>query len=699
MKIGIAGCGLNSDYHIRFAKSYPGARIAGLCDRDLYRANACAERHGLKGVSVFSSIGEMSKRADPDVIHIVTPPKTHYFLASEAIRCGRHALVEKPLALNARDAEDLFEMAARAGVKLCTMHNHLFDPCMARARELVREGGVGEIMSVESYYGINSRIPALREYPGPNVLPWIYDLPGGPYQDFMAHPLYVMLDYTGEPKEIKVAQKSHGVLPQGLPDEIRVLIDGEKALGTLAFSFAARPHMHFIRIYGSKMMVEADINTMSTVIHPVSSLPKAARKAAFNIAESWQLFRQTVSNAARFAAGRLKPYQGMETLMHGFYDSIKTGGEPPVSRRQALAVIRTMDEIWRQLRIRPLDFSPRERNTYPYEIRHREKILVTGGTGFLGKKLVRTLTAEGYPVRVLARKLADTEFPEKAGAEIFFGDVADPSSLAEAVRGADVLIHAAAGTSGTKRDSETGTLEGTRNVLKQCKAAGVKKLIYISSCSVYGINGLKKNRVVTEESPLERFPSKRGYYSAFKQQAEGLVAASMGNGGPPAVILRPGTIYGPGGDVFTPMMGFSLFRRAFVVIGMGGFELPIVHIDNVVEAIVKCVRMDEANNQIFNIVDDEKITKRRYMKELIRRLYPGAPVIYLPYPFLYSITLMQEALMKFLDKPPVLTRYRLASSQRKVRYDSGKAVKTLDWRPAAGFEQAAPAIIEYERQH
>ncbi|HUL00449.1 MAG TPA: NAD-dependent epimerase/dehydratase family protein [Nitrospirota bacterium] len=695
MKIGIVGCGLNSDYHINFARTYQGANIVGVVDRDREKAQECATRFNIKGV--FSSIKDLVDKAGPEVVHILTPPRTHFAVAKEAMESGCHVLVEKPLGLNYEEAKELYDVAEREGVQLCTMHNHFYDPCMSKAHAFVQEGQLGQVINVESYYGLNTQISAFRDYPAPNVLPWLYNLPGGVYQDFMPHPLYVLLEYTGAPQEIKVMQQSHGVLPQGMADEIRILIKGEKAFGTLTFSFVARPHLHFVRIYGTKMMVEVDINTMTTIDHPLSSLPKAAQKATYNLFESWQLFKSTTANVINFIRGKLKPYQGMKILIHKYYEAIEKKTALPVTKEQALRVIKTMDEIWKQIEIKPLSFEPVVHQQYPYPLKHSEKILVTGGTGFLGKRLIGQLVAEGYPVRVLARKLSDIEPLKKMGVEIFYGDVADKTSLEQAFKGIDMAVHAAAGTSGNQKDCETATLQGTRNVIEMSEKFKLRKLVYVSSCSVYGVADYKTDQLVNEDSTLERFPERRGAYSASKQTAESFVIEAMKTGKLPVVILRPGTIYGPGGDLFSPMLGFSLFNKAFIVIGNGKFELPFVYIDNLVEAIIKTIQSENANNNIFNVVDSEKITKRDYMRQLIKKLYPGAWKFYFPYSLLYFIIWCQEVLFSALKRKPFLTRYRLVSSQRNIRYENSRIISKLNWNPKVSFNGAVSAIVDHEK--
>src|SRR5207247_3343467 len=121
------------------------------------------------------------------------------------------------------------------------------------------------------------------------------------------------------------------------------------AVGMISLSFVAKPHLHFLRIYGTEMMAEADFNTMTTVTHPLSSLPKAVARATYNLSASTQLLTNTVRNALQFLTGSLKPYQGMELLIHRFYDSMQGGGGSPITKDQALLVLETIDRIGKQL--------------------------------------------------------------------------------------------------------------------------------------------------------------------------------------------------------------------------------------------------------------------------------------------------------------------------------------------------------------
>jgi predicted dehydrogenase/nucleoside-diphosphate-sugar epimerase len=691
MRIGIVGAGNNANYHVRFAKEYKDCEIVGIVDRDLAKAHECARQYGVS--KTYESVSALLTDARPDVAHVVTPPSTHFAVVRELLEARCHVIVEKPLALNTAEAETLYALAEQHGVRLCPVHNHLFDPCMREANAMITAGTLGDVVNVESYYGLNTDIPPFREYPKPNVLPWLYGLPGGVYQDFLPHPVYALLEYTGAPRSLTVKHRTTGVLPQNLPDEIRVLVDGEHALGTITVSFAAKPHLHFLRVYGTNGMVEVDFNTMTTTVHAVSSLPKAAQKATYNLDESLQKTRRTFANTFQFLTGKLKPYQGMMTLIHAFYDSIKHGGPTPVSKTSALSVVTTMDAVFEQLNYQPLmheDIIPAPAAP------EAPRVLVTGGTGFVGRALVRRLLNDGYRVRVLARKLSRARSVADTRAEIFWGDVADSESFDRAMTGCDFVVHLAAGTSGSERDSQTATLQGTRLLLELCTRHKPRRLVYISSCSVYGVADCPANGVIAENTPLERMPERRGSYSASKQQAEDYVTEFARSETIPTVILRPGTIYGPGGDLFTPLMGFGA-GSTYVVIGNGDFVLPFVYVENLLDAIILSMEKPEAVGETFNVVDPERLTKRHYIDHVVRRVDREARVVYLPYSMLYGITWMQELAFGAMGRNPVLSRYRLTSSQKCVVYDSQKIASKLGWRPSVPLSEALDHVVASER--
>ena len=327
----------------------------------------------------------------------------------------------------------------------------------------------------------------------------------------------------------------------------------------------------------------------------------------------------------------------------------------------------------------------------------QNKVLVTGATGFLGRRTVEMLIDQGFAVRALVRTPSKAGTLAQLGAEIAQGDVTDPESLKPAFQGIDYVIHAAADTSGTEQGARQVTIRGTRNILVLCASRQVKKLVYISSCSVYGSADYKEGQVVDENSPLERFPERRGIYSWAKLEAEKIVLDYMNQDKVPAVCLRPGTIYGPGGENFSPMLGFSWKNKIFVVIHKKGFTLPLVYVDNLIQAIIAALIQDKSTGQVYNVVDSQQIGKIEYMDTFISKLYPGAWCFYLPYSLLSAAVSLQETLFSIIKRKPVLTKYRLTSSQKPIIFDASKIKNHLGWQPSFSFEQAALRIIEHEK--
>lgn len=323
-------------------------------------------------------------------------------------------------------------------------------------------------------------------------------------------------------------------------------------------------------------------------------------------------------------------------------------------------------------------------------------VFVTGASGFLGSRTVAALAANGCTVRAFVRSSSRIDHLRLSDVDIFYGDVADSESLKAAFDGVDYVIHAAADTAGTAEGGRLGTIQGTRNILDCCAAFKVRKLVYISSCSVYGVAACKDGELVDENTPLEHASEQRGAYSWAKLEAEKLVTDFMAQEGTPVVCLRPGTIYGSGGAVYTPLMGFSLANRLFAVIGSGESVLPLVHIDNLVAAVIASLTNEKSNGRIYNVVDTDRVNKKRYMDELVSKMYPGSLSFYLPYTLLYSLVRLQEKLCKAIQLEPLLTCYRLDVSQKPVIYDVTRILRELNWQPVVSFEEAVTNLIEYE---
>jgi nucleoside-diphosphate-sugar epimerase len=228
-----------------------------------------------------------------------------------------------------------------------------------------------------------------------------------------------------------------------------------------------------------------------------------------------------------------------------------------------------------------------------------QPILVTGGTGFLGRAIVAALLAEGAVVRVAARR-PDRLPPELKAAERFPADLAAPETFEPALEGVGTVIHTAVSYGSFERQQQIN-VDGSRALAMMAAERGVQRFIHISSLAVYGY---RHSGIITEETPP--VPS-RDPYSLTKRAAEKAVTTV---GGLNWVILRPGAIYGPYAPLWTDALFRLARRRPFFFIGDGSGKLPFIHLDDVVEAALRVIDAPAALHHAFNLVQPQAVTWR-----------------------------------------------------------------------------------------
>jgi len=337
LKVGVVGGGTIAETHVPYIRA-AGGEIVAVSDLSVVASNDLADRFMIQ--RIHRTVEDLIAVEKPDVVHVLTPPHTHAAVAIAALERGVHVLVEKPMALDPSEV-DRMDAAARAGGAMLTVdHNRLFDPVMLEARRLVESGEIGELVAVESYQAGTASERA-----------WLSTLQGGGLGDLIPHPLYLQLAFLGGVKSIQaLAMDREG---RGTPDELRVLMEGgEGRSGVLTISTHAVPHLNTLKLCGSKMTVEVNLNNMTLVRRRDYDVPKIIGKPLPNIDESYQLMTQVIANTVNFIRGRIRYYPGMKTLIERFYDAIREGGEPPVSIEQGGEVVRVTAAIWETLEAR-----------------------------------------------------------------------------------------------------------------------------------------------------------------------------------------------------------------------------------------------------------------------------------------------------------------------------------------------------------
>jgi predicted dehydrogenase len=360
IKVAIIGCGKVADQHATQIQRISGAEIVGVCDSEPLMAQQMCER--FKAQKYFTSANEMLDSVKPHVVHITTPPQSHFDLAKLCLEAGCHVYVEKPFTLHTREAEQLIHVADCNGKKLTAGHNAQFTHAMIRMRRLIKDGYLGgEPVHMESMYcyalGDESYAKALLGDPEH----WVRKLPGSLLQNIISHGISKIAEFLKGDKPLVLARAFSSPflrsIGQGdIIDEVRVIITDED-LRTAYFTFSSQigPTLHQFRVYGPKNSILVDDDHQVVIRIDGKNYKSYARYFIPPVIYARQYMDNWAVNVRKFLVNDFQlPFDaGLKTLIESFYHSIRDGATLPLSYREILLASRIMDEIFAQ--IKPAD--------------------------------------------------------------------------------------------------------------------------------------------------------------------------------------------------------------------------------------------------------------------------------------------------------------------------------------------------------
>ncbi|MGH7366768.1 MAG: Gfo/Idh/MocA family protein, partial [Candidatus Rokuibacteriota bacterium] len=339
-RVGLVGAGYVSEFHIRALQRLPEVRITGITDLLAERAGAVAARFGL---TAYPSLEAMAA-AGLDVVHVLTPPASHTRVAVDALHRGCHVLVEKPLATTVEECDRLSAESAAAGRQVCVGHSMLTDPIFARMVAAVRQGAVGDVLTVDVL-----RSSIYPPYHG-GPLPPQYGDGGYPFRDLGVHALYMLRELLGPIEDVTAEFRTAGALasdPNLYFDEWRALVRCERGSGQVQLSWNARPLQHLFMVQGTRGALRADLYSMFITQRRNTPAPKAIERVLNALAESAQSAAGVAMGAGRFALGRVVPYQGLHDLVREFYRCLAAGRPMPVTLESARDIVEWTERVAR----------------------------------------------------------------------------------------------------------------------------------------------------------------------------------------------------------------------------------------------------------------------------------------------------------------------------------------------------------------
>jgi predicted dehydrogenase len=353
LRIGIIGCGKIADSHAEQIQRIRDCQIVGACDQEELMARQFQERFGAK--HYFGDVGKFLDEGY-DVVHITTPPQSHFELGKLCLESGCHVYIEKPFTVKSKEAEDLINLAIGKGLKITVGHDDQFTHAARRMRGLVRSGYLGgHPVHMESYYcydlGDESYAKTLLGDKGH----WVRTLPGKLLHNVISHGISKIVEFLLNDKPQVVAHGFTSRLLRGMAeneiiDELRVIInDDDRVTAYFTFSSQMRPGLHGLRIFGPRNGLVVD-HDEQTVIKLRGSLYKSyLEKFVPQFVFAGQYVSNALINMKYFLKRDLHMKSGMKFLIESFYQSVREGREIPISYREILLTARIMEDIFQQI--------------------------------------------------------------------------------------------------------------------------------------------------------------------------------------------------------------------------------------------------------------------------------------------------------------------------------------------------------------
>ncbi|HEX5716894.1 MAG TPA: NAD-dependent epimerase/dehydratase family protein [Thermoanaerobaculia bacterium] len=688
IRAAVVGAGYVAAFHIEAMAGVPGLEIAAVCDPDLERARALAQRWGIP--AAVASIEELAA-LDVHVAHVLTPPDLHVRVTRQLLEAGIGAFVEKPFALSSRDARELAELAAARGIPLGVNHNNLHHPAFTRLLGWVRAGRIGRVEHVR----ICLSVP-LAQLDAGDFSHWMFRSPENIVFEQAPHPLSQLHALIGRVREAHTTLLGTRELHPGqiFHDRWLVAATGERGTAEIYMSFGRPFHRWTLEVLGTDGSAEADLGHGFFSFEEKTSWLDfwngflAGRRRARALRRD---SRENLLGYARYTLGLGRRadsfFAGMRGSIEEFYAALRAGQAPSVGA-EVLEWCEAISEIAR----RPAHSANTEALPVPAEPSPPRpgEIVVLGGTGFIGRRVVQGLLDRGAPVTAVVRRTHGLppsllEAAREGRLRLLKGSLEDRVSLAAAFQGAQTVLHLATGGGDTWEKVERSMVRGSAGAAEEAMAQGVGRFVYVSSiAALYG--GPDAGTAVLEDSlDTDPLPEARDVYSRGKAETERALVALHRERGLPLVIARPGVVLGEG----TPFQhsGFGLWVRDNHCVGWGLGEtpLPLVTADDVAEALVRIAlhEGDGLHGKALNLCGRPALSAREVVDQL--RIATGRDLHFHPRPlWLSQILEIGKWVVKKAGRRPgtVFPSYRDLKARALVpAFPCKTAREVLGWSP------------------
>ncbi|MCA9152612.1 MAG: Gfo/Idh/MocA family oxidoreductase, partial [Planctomycetales bacterium] len=388
-RVGIIGAGAISPYHLQALGRVGNAQAVAVFDTDRQRATQLASEYRIP--SVCDRLEQLLDQVN--VVHILTPPATHAELTVAALMANCDVFVEKPLATSVEACDQIRDAASLAKRTVGVDHSLLADPFTLRAKRLVDGGKIGRVLSMQM-----QRSQDYPEYLGGALGEAVKG--GDPFRDLGVHALYQCEQFLGPIVDVTARFARLGQDPLIHFDDWHATIECERGVAQLQLSWQTRPLRDVVYLFGTAGTIKLDRFGMNVTCVRSLPGPEHGQRAINTVWESTQAAVQVPWNLGRVAVGSLRRYHGLQAMVAEFYDALTHKRQPLVGVESARRV-----SVWLEQVANLADQEKVTQASGNQPMSLSAPTLVTGGTGFIGRHLVRRLVAEGRSIRLLCRSV------------------------------------------------------------------------------------------------------------------------------------------------------------------------------------------------------------------------------------------------------------------------------------------------------
>jgi predicted dehydrogenase/nucleoside-diphosphate-sugar epimerase len=685
-RVALIGAGRIAHTHLDALKNTPSVVVSAVIDPNLKAAEAMARTAG-NGAKAFASIDEAIAAKAFDRAHVLVPPNLHASIGRQILGAGIPCLMEKPVGVTTAEANELLELSQKNKVAFGVNQNYIFHPALVKFKAALDAGVYGRLRFVSLVAAVPLPQLATKQFGH-----WMFERPSNIILEQIVHPLSQIVHLIGRSEIVaSVCPPPAQVAPSVFfHKSFDVTLKGTQCNAQFHMAFGENfPTWQLTAICDDgTVIVDCGKNTVQ-VINRTGYL-EAGDNAITLLKSGSSMVKQGISGITTYLASQLKLvrradsfYRSLEASVQNFHANVSAGKAPTSDGTFGAHLVDLCASIASKAHVSDVAVASPKTLVSADQSVPAYDVAVFGGTGFIGKYVVRQLLDAGYSVGVIGRSVRGLpDFFNDPRVSILRGDVTRRADIERGIGSAKYVINLAHGGGGSTRAAIVDVLTGSAQMVGEvCLEKKVQRLVYISTiAALYLGDG---NERVTAQTSYDMQGDERGDYSFAKAEAERVLLEMHKTKGLPVTIQRPGVVVGDGTSPFHS--GLGMFNNDQHCLGWndGHNPLPFVLVEDAASAIIAALKADDSvHGRTDNIVGGVRMSARNYLNELKSTL--GRPLKFHP----QSVWVQQGIeLGKWLikkaggKKVPKPSMRDLLSRGMPAQFDTSDTEKALNWSP------------------